>query len=190
MAVLPKQEAQDVRIPAAGAGTQQKSDKDVKPTKEQAKLAEQDRKSAVDSLTKIRRASAWQVHRWPLEKRIAEEKTRIHLPRSYLATDGEDVRVVWPGEDLNQVVYEHYSGSVDPKDGNHKVNYVAPDGVSPRRHEYLGPDPRVAGYFFDFDEEIHIRWWDAYLQDQWMDRQKWKMEVELDESGNWVEKTR
>ncbi|KZT20835.1 hypothetical protein NEOLEDRAFT_1158436 [Neolentinus lepideus HHB14362 ss-1] len=185
MAVLPKQETHEIAIPPV---TEAKLQKHLPESKEQAKLAENDRKGAIDALTKIRRASAWQIHRWPLEKRIVEEKTRIHLPRSYLATDGEEERVVWPGEDLNQVVYEYYLESVNLKDGSDKVNFVARDGVTPRRHEYLGPDPRVAGYFFDFDGEIHIRWWDAFLQDQWMDKHKWKMDVELDQSGEWVMK--
>ncbi|TFK47621.1 hypothetical protein OE88DRAFT_1636458 [Heliocybe sulcata] len=185
MAVLPKKEAQEVAI---SAGTGAKSQKIPDESKQKAKLADKDRKDAAGALTKIRRASAWQIHRWPLEKRVVEEKTRIHLPRSYLATDGEEVRVVWPGEDLNQVLYEHYLESVDLNDGSGKVNFVASDRVLPKRHEYLGPDPRVAGYFFDFDGEIHIRWWDAFLQDQWMDKQKWKMDAVQNDSGQWVMK--
>ena len=56
------------------------------------------------------------------------------------------------------------------------------------RHEFLGPDPRVAGYHFDIDGEIHIKWWDSFLQVQWMDKGKWSFDVEMNDDGQWVEK--
>ena len=57
------------------------------------------------------------------------------------------------------------------------------------RHEYLGPDPRVAGLYFDYDGEIHVKWWDGFLQVQWMDRGRWTFDVIYDdEQGKWVEK--
>lgn len=54
------------------------------------------------------------------------------------------------------------------------------------RHEYLGPDPRVAGYSVDANGDIHIRWWDAFLKDQWMDSEKWTLNVAMDASGKWI----
>lgn len=54
------------------------------------------------------------------------------------------------------------------------------------RHEYLGPDPRVAGYRFDVDGEVHVKWWDSFLQDLWMDRGKWQFALR-DDGGKWVE---
>ncbi len=45
------------------------------------------------------------------------------------------------------------------------------------RNEYLGPDPRVAGYWLDDDGEIHVKWWDGFLKDQWIDNEKWSIEV-------------
>lgn len=57
-----------------------------------------------------------------------------------------------------------------------------------RRHEYLGPDPRVAGYRIDVEGDVHIKWWDAFLQDQWMDKQKWAFDVRMEDDGRWVEK--
>ena len=56
------------------------------------------------------------------------------------------------------------------------------------RHEYLGPDPCVVGYFVDYNGDIHIMWWDSFLQDQWMDNQKWKFDIEVDDQGEWVPK--
>ncbi len=56
------------------------------------------------------------------------------------------------------------------------------------RHEFLGPDPRVIGFYLDGAGDAHIRWWDGFLQDQWMDQEKWSFQVVLDDDGNWVEK--
>ncbi len=55
------------------------------------------------------------------------------------------------------------------------------------RNEFLGPDPRVVGYFVDADGDYHIRWYDTFLQDQWMDNRKWKFDVRQDEHGHWVD---
>ena len=55
------------------------------------------------------------------------------------------------------------------------------------RHEFLGPDPRVAGYYVDTDGDYHIKWYDTFLGDQWMDDRKWKFDVRFDESGRWVD---
>jgi len=46
----------------------------------------------------------------------------------------------------------------------------------------------VVGFYFDADGDAHIRWWDSFLQDQWMDKDKWKFEVVPDNDGKWVEK--
>ncbi|EGO03267.1 hypothetical protein SERLA73DRAFT_129538 [Serpula lacrymans var. lacrymans S7.3] len=113
----------------------------------------------------------------------------MHLPRTYLARGGVDVRGISEGMDLNQFVFEHYMELKEGKaDGVKAVNYVHADDVVSRRHEYLGPDPRIAGYFFDNYGEVHIRWWDGFLKDQWMDQQKWKLSVKVDGSGQWVVK--
>ncbi|PSR87344.1 hypothetical protein PHLCEN_2v5161 [Hermanssonia centrifuga] len=149
------------------------------------------RSKALKIVTDYRRATAWQVHRWPYDKRVAEDKTKIHLPRSYLAKTGEDVKNVWAGADLNQIVHQHYIKTVKIEDlstDRMKGNFVTPDNISAERHEFLGPDPRIAGYFFDVDGEIHVKWWDSFLQDQWMDKTKWKFDVRLGDDGKWVEK--
>ncbi|CDO77541.1 hypothetical protein BN946_scf184912.g40 [Trametes cinnabarina] len=56
-----------------------------------------------------------------------------------------------------------------------------------RRHEYLGPDPRVAGYWIDADGDFHIKWYDAFLNDHWIENRKWSFDVRLDARGDWVE---
>ena len=55
------------------------------------------------------------------------------------------------------------------------------------RHEYLGPDPRVVGYWTDGAGELHVKWWDAFLNDHWMEGEKWKFDVRRDERGEWIE---
>lgn len=57
------------------------------------------------------------------------------------------------------------------------------------RHEFLGPDPRVAGYWLDDAGEVHICWFDGFLQEEWMDSGRWRgLEVEKGVDGKWVEK--
>ncbi|KIJ63869.1 hypothetical protein HYDPIDRAFT_175870 [Hydnomerulius pinastri MD-312] len=140
------------------------------------------------ALTGISRAMAWSVHRWPTERRICEYNTKIHLPRTYLSTKGEDVRPIRKGTDINQLVHRHYMDTFDGEKNEDWVNYVHADDVVMRKHEYLGPDPRVAGYYFDGYGELHVRWWDGFLKDQWMGKDKWSLNVTLNTAGKWVVK--
>ncbi|KAJ7167033.1 hypothetical protein C8R46DRAFT_269038 [Mycena filopes] len=165
------------------------------PTEEElAQQAEQEardklRTGALKALIAGKRARAWQLHAWPMEKFVLRQRARLHLPRSYLSRDGEDVQMVYPGTDINQLVHQYYLESVNPK-SNEWVNFVHADDVTARRHEFLGPAPRVAGYDLDRDGQVYIRWWDEFLSDQWTGTQKWKLEVVWsDEDGAWVEKT-
>ncbi|KII84521.1 hypothetical protein PLICRDRAFT_45868 [Plicaturopsis crispa FD-325 SS-3] len=184
MAKRPKDEPRDDPLPPLPKPPV-KSDAELR---EEATAREAAKAKAFKSLLDIRRASAWQVHRWPIDKRIANSRTRIHLPRTYLARIGVDIKPVREGVDLNQVVYRHYAEQAEEKAGEEWVNYVHADRVVSRRHEYLGPDPRVAGYFFDIDGDVHIQWYDGFLHDQWMDKQKWKLELTQDATGKWIVK--
>ncbi|EIN09169.1 hypothetical protein PUNSTDRAFT_52529 [Punctularia strigosozonata HHB-11173 SS5] len=178
-----KDEAENIDLPSVDVS------KDEAAIRKAAAAREKDRKEALKTLLSLKRAIAWPVNRWPLERKIADSKTRIHLPRTYLARNGVDTKLVREGTDLNVLVHQHYMEQVDLKTLDHGwVNFVTDEGVTARRHEYLGPDPRVAGYFFDIDGEVHIRWWDAFLQDQWMDGKKWDLDVKEGPDGKWVEK--
>ena len=55
------------------------------------------------------------------------------------------------------------------------------------RHEYLGPDPRVVGYWVDAEGDYHVKFYDTFLGDQWTDDRKWKFDVRMDEDGKWVD---
>lgn len=92
-------------------------------------------KKAKKAMWDFRKATSWQVHRWPLEKRITEERTKIHLPRTYRTQAGEDVKTVWAGADINQLVHQHYMQTVDrAKMPEQIANYVSDDlGVIPGR---------------------------------------------------------
>ncbi|KAF8526659.1 hypothetical protein BU17DRAFT_82844 [Hysterangium stoloniferum] len=158
-------------------------------TEEQEKA----RNDAIQRYTELRRAFAWSLHRVPLEKCPASaflhrNKGKILLPRSYRAVDGHDTQLVRSDEDLNMVVYNWYEELVNTQKEKRKgVNYVTSDGILPKRHEYLGPDPRIAGYEIRQDGNIHIRWWDAFLQDPWLENDKWKIDLICDADGQWVE---
>ena len=95
-----------------------------------------ERSKALKAIADHRKAIAWQVHRWPLDKKTVQERTKIHLPRSYLATAGEDVKTVWPGQDLNQIVHRHYfqnlGGEIEMLPAN-SANFVTPDHVTVKR---------------------------------------------------------
>ncbi|RPD79250.1 hypothetical protein L226DRAFT_480067 [Lentinus tigrinus ALCF2SS1-7] len=182
MAVTPKSEPKETALPPA-----------PKLSAKEQKELEQARNGALKTIAEHRRAIAWPIGKWPVEKRVVYTRTRVHLPRTYLARHGSDVRAVWPGTDLNQFIHRHYcEEEKDPADGKDKdkapwPNYVAAEGILGRRHEFLGPDPRVVGYFMDADGDYHIRWYDTFLQDQWMDNHKWKYDVRQDEHGHWVD---
>ncbi|PIL27400.1 hypothetical protein GSI_10548 [Ganoderma sinense ZZ0214-1] len=161
------------------------------------------RQAALENISKDRRAQAWPIARWPLEKRVAHERTRVHLPRTYLARHGSDVRAVYPGTDIDQLVHRHYCERVAREEQDREKamleaegkvlvmegcpNYVGAEGILARRHEYLGPDPRVVGYFVDAAGEYHVKFYDTFLGDQWMDNRKWAFDVRQDEDGKWVD---
>ncbi|GLB38908.1 hypothetical protein LshimejAT787_0600700 [Lyophyllum shimeji] len=153
---------------------------------EDSPQAQREKKGALQTITEHRRAFAWELARWPLEKCVVWNHGRIHLPRSYLSRDGEDIRTVRPGTDLNYLVHSHYIEAMDPKTIT-TVNYVRGDNIAAKRHEFLGPNPRVAGYFIDVDGDIQIKWWDSFLNDQWLGSQKWTAEIAWN-GEKWLEK--
>lgn len=94
--------------------------------------------AALKEVADHRKAVAWQVHRWPLERRLVVERTKIHLPKSYRATAGVDVKTLWPGDDLNQVIHKHYVQRLTEDDegklrARNCANFVAEDGLTMQR---------------------------------------------------------
>ncbi|KAJ7121563.1 hypothetical protein C8R44DRAFT_786465 [Mycena epipterygia] len=159
----------------------------LSPEEEQEK--KKSKGPSLKSIIDVKRACAWQLHIWPMEKFLVRQRSKLHLPRSYLSKDGEDVQTVYPDTDLNQFVHQHYLQTIDPASVEW-TNFVHADQIVARRHEFLGPDPRVAGYEIDGGGNVYIRWWDGFLSDQWSGTQKWKLDVTWDEDAKkWVEKT-
>lgn len=103
---------------------------------EHSQAAQKLKKSSFEKITEIRRAFAWQLARWPLEKNVTWDRARIHLPRSYLSKDGEDIRTIHPGTDINRFVHLHYLEPVDVK-ANIWVNFVHADKVAAKRCDFL-----------------------------------------------------
>ncbi|KAI0937687.1 hypothetical protein AcW1_001497 [Taiwanofungus camphoratus] len=128
--MAPKEEPREAVLPPAPAPSA--------PNKPPAKSAAntKGRDDALKTIATARRATAWQIHRWPLEKRIVHERTRVHLPRTYLGTDGEDVRAVHAGADLNQFVHRHYLAPVERAQLG-RTNFVTADTVVARRRVLL-----------------------------------------------------
>ncbi|KAI9067815.1 hypothetical protein FKP32DRAFT_1672782 [Trametes sanguinea] len=207
--VQPKTEPEDAVLPPADANPAPKPPPKAAADKAKEAKAKND---ALEQIAEYRRVTAWAIARWPLEKRVVHERVRVHLPRTYRARHGVDVRTVWPGTDLNQFVHRHYDEGIgggkepakddsrrkDGKDGKKESereravreeweNFVAAEAIQAKRHEYLGPDPRVAGYWIDADGDYHIKWYDAFLKDQWVDNRKWSFDVRLNARGEWVE---
>ncbi|KAI0746633.1 hypothetical protein C8Q80DRAFT_1104905 [Daedaleopsis nitida] len=184
MAITPKLEPKDTTLPPPP------SKQHTNPEGKTDAEVQKERDKALKTLSEHRRATAWPVGRRPLERRVVWARTRVHLPRTYLAREGSDVRTVQPGTEVNALVHRHYFEAVG-RDGRRIEegawpNYVAAERIIARRHEYLGPDPRVAGYFVDAAGEYHVKWYDAFLGDQWMDNRKWTFDLRLDARGRWV----
>lgn len=97
-------------------------------------VAQKLKKPSLETITGVRRAFAWQLARWPLEKNVIWDRAKIHLPRSYLSKDGEDIRAIHPGSDINQVVHHHYLEEVNPKN-DAWVNFVHADKVVSKRYD-------------------------------------------------------
>jgi len=51
---------------------------------------------------------------------------------------------------------------------------------SNNRHEYMGPSPCVATYRFTRNE-AEVEFWEAHLEQTWIGKHLWRIEVEFDE---------
>jgi len=139
---------------------------------------EAERKALIETEFSRLTTQSWNLGKHPLTSFAAPFSGVILAPQNYSARHGIDRLKVRKGQDLNKVVHDHYHERVDSK-AYPGENYVATDGIQSRRHEYMGPSPRLASYRFTGDQ-IEIEWWDKYFDDTWVGTQKWKVEAELD----------
>lgn len=107
MAITPKSEPTETALPPP-------SKQHTKPQGKTDAELKKERDGALKVLSEHRRATAWSVGRYPLERRVVWTRTRVHLPRTYLAREGSDVRTVHPGMDVNVLVHRHYFEAVAP----------------------------------------------------------------------------
>jgi len=140
---------------------------------------ESERQELIETEFSLLSTQAWDVGKHPFLSSPSPFAGFLLLPKNYLARDGIHRLRVRKGDDLNRIVHQFYDEFVDPKTylGD---NYVSKDGIDARRHEYLGPNPRIASYRFTLDE-IEIEWWEDYIKDTWIGSEKWEVKAEFDE---------
>ncbi|KAF7797948.1 hypothetical protein EIP86_009155 [Pleurotus ostreatoroseus] len=147
------------------------------------------REALIDAMKMTR---AWEIQKYPLIQYLAPFSGKLFVPLRYYEDDHKHTIKFSKGQDMNVLLYSFYDSIPDPKFTG--VNFVSSDGVvSPgKRHEYLGPAPCVAGYRFDFaSKTARVEWWDRRLDQMWIGRSTWKIEVYHDEVvGGWVSSPR
>ncbi|KAF8911564.1 hypothetical protein CPB84DRAFT_1842061 [Gymnopilus junonius] len=124
------------------------------------------------------KSTAWSLGRYPLASFIAPCSGTLERPRHlYAATECDHLKFKL-GDNLNLLTYQHYDEVVDPK-LYPTSNFVTDTAVQPKRHEYLGPSPTVAGYRF-IQGRAEIIFWDDYLKTMWIKKGRWDIELEFD----------
>ncbi|KZT37500.1 hypothetical protein SISSUDRAFT_1062754 [Sistotremastrum suecicum HHB10207 ss-3] len=175
----------DDKLHADGKGTW-----DTLSTAEK-KALQNEQKSKLKSSEAARiMTQSWPLEKWPLHARPSPKSGKLLLPRDYGARSGFDTVKVYAGQNLNQVVYQYYSNTVDKAPTN-STNFVSQDGLSTKRHEFMGPSPHVADYLWT-GSQAQIQWWDSYERSKWMGTDKWDTELEFDKaSESWflIDKT-
>ncbi|KAF8965247.1 hypothetical protein BDZ97DRAFT_797886 [Flammula alnicola] len=124
------------------------------------------------------RSMAWPLWRYPLSAYPAPRSGTLELPRNYLSPSGCDRLKFREGDNLNSLTYQYYDEVVDPVSypGN---NFVTDSAIQPKRHEYLGPSPKVAGYRFT-QGIAEVAFWDDHLKTTWIGKRRWDVELEFD----------
>ncbi|KAF9510938.1 hypothetical protein BS47DRAFT_1364156 [Hydnum rufescens UP504] len=145
-------------------------------------LASQREKVIADEFSRLT-VGGWALGKRPRLSYRVPISGLLHLPRGMNGKEGFDKVRFKKGDDLNDIVYNHYDQRVDP-DTWPGTNYVASEGIIAKRSEYLGPNPHVASYRFTF-EKCEIEWWEPYLEKPWIGETYWLVESEFDETVRW-----
>ncbi|KAI0635612.1 hypothetical protein C8Q77DRAFT_1098504 [Trametes polyzona] len=138
---------------------------------------------------------AWELQKHPTELYPAPFAGKLYLPLKYMGSDRAHAIKFAEGEDLNFLVYNFYDAPPDP--GFEAPMYVTADAsgrgnLLPKRHQFLGPAPRVTGYRFDAAARTaRIEWWDPYVGMLWIGSRTWAVEAYFDEAvQGWVSRPR
>jgi len=144
-------------------------------------VLEADRAELFKTTQLTQRLRAWPLERYPLSAYPAPCSGVLLLPRHYRSEFGCDQSKFREGDNLNLVTSRYYDERVDASSysGN---NFVTEGAIQPRRHEYLGPSPKVAGYRFT-QGQAEIAFWDDHLKTAWIGAHKWDVELEFDSAA-------
>jgi len=155
-------------------------------TQQEKQTENNNQKSTLKSSEVARlKTQAWPLEKFPIGSRVAPNSGTLLLPRDYRGKSGFDTMKFYRGQNLNRIVYEYYSATLE-KAPSATANYVSQDGLSPRRHEFMGPSPHVADLRWS-GSQVEIEWWDPYEQSMWIGTGKWSVDIEYDEIvESWV----
>ncbi|KAJ7072029.1 hypothetical protein C8F01DRAFT_1243119 [Mycena amicta] len=105
----------------------------------------------------------WAVDKYPIEKSLSPISGSILVPHLFRGVGGNSKISVYAGDDLNRAIFDYYAQPAP--EGQLGTNYIDPEGLHSKRHEYLGPSPFIAGYKFDSRRRsIEIEFWDEFLK--------------------------
>ncbi|RDX45048.1 hypothetical protein OH76DRAFT_1026213, partial [Lentinus brumalis] len=137
-------EARDGWINRRAARREQanRPDSDLRVLREES--LERERTEIHETLEDLTRKSAWELQKRPTRTYPAPFAGKLFLPLRYQDDDRKQSIKFAEGDDLNFLVYRFYDAK--PDSGFQGTNYVTEDGITSKRHEYLGPTPHVAGY--------------------------------------------
>ncbi|KAH6897962.1 hypothetical protein BKA70DRAFT_1198620 [Coprinopsis sp. MPI-PUGE-AT-0042] len=156
------------------------------------KMALQKEKSCLlDRLGKLTKDTwSWSVENHPPAEWPAPFSGTLLLPNDHLAKNGFSKVRFETGDNLNYIVHNFYQEKV-PNDYP-GLNFVARPGICNKRHEYLGPSPRVAGYQLDkITKTGQVEWYDGSLKQMWVGNGRWTIGAYFDETvQGWVSKAR
>ncbi|KAF7321912.1 hypothetical protein MKEN_00713400 [Mycena kentingensis (nom. inval.)] len=109
----------------------------------------------------------WAIDKYPLLRIPAPFSGSILVPHCFRGVGGNSKVSVYGGDDLNRAIFDYYAQAAP--EGQLGTNYIDPEGLDSKRHEYLGPSPFVAGYKYDSRRKtIEIEWWDEFLNLKWI----------------------
>ncbi|KAJ3894375.1 hypothetical protein GG344DRAFT_74168 [Lentinula edodes] len=124
------------------------------------------------------------LEKFPMQQAIAPCKGVMICPGTIRSSGHSRIPITKlpfeKGQDLFITAYYHYSKLASEDDRTAK-NYVSNDGISPRRHEYLGPEPRMSGFYLE-GNEVQILFYDSNLKLPWTAHGTWSLGMEFDET--------
>ncbi|THU99109.1 hypothetical protein K435DRAFT_964569 [Dendrothele bispora CBS 962.96] len=144
------------------------------------------KEAIIDSEWRQLTLQACPVEKYPLKQVIAPNSGILICPQSLDRRESPVKKIPFQhGQDLSSLAYHHYAERFSPSEKTPAKNYVSADGIAPRRYEYLGPQPCIAGFHMDSSEGTgvtQILWWDAVLQLAWSNDETWSIDAEFDET--------